>query len=392
MDNLSCDALATLDRIDQPQPATGTALAVSPRKFDFSAEKVKFLKKDQLKMVKADPAIRSFSKEFAKSLAKSIESEGLLSPPIALNLGDGTYEVKAGRHRAYACFKILNWKEMPFIVMDDGPDELADAVDVASNLFTHALDEKQTRAAIKKWREIYLRAQPTTRSRGRERKHDGFAGEIEATLGVSKRQAQRLATTAANITVDDRQTLEGAGVAQSKIDEIAAIKDPEAIQAAVGLATSGIPAEEAVRRGKKVKSDKAEKAPTDTRKPEAAKEPQPKNATELTDEEWLTTHCKKLVEALPSKSAYKRDAIIYRRIVNSLIKFRTSTKKALAEGKKPGENGVFYASLCKVVRASHPMDWFICDGCNGKGHLPDANDKPCSKCLGGGYKLKFEDT
>jgi hypothetical protein len=114
--------------------------------------------------------------------------------------------------------------------------------------------------------------------------------------------------------------------------------------------------------------------------------------SKMTDHEWLTTSCKKLLEALPYKAAFRRDAILYRRLSEILPKFRTSTKKALAEAKKPGENGLFYASLFKCVRASHPMDWYICDGCNGTGHLPNDKDRWCGKCLGGGYRLKFQET
>ena len=76
-------------------------------------------------------------------------------------------------------------------------------------------------------------------------------------------------------------------------------------------------------------------------------EPAGTNKTKMTDDEWLTTHCKKLLEALPFKLAYKRDAILYRRLSEILPKFRTSTKKALAEAKKPGENGLFYAILSR---------------------------------------------
>jgi hypothetical protein len=116
------------------------------------------------------------------------------------------------------------------------------------------------------------------------------------------------------------------------------------------------------------------------------------NDGKMTDAEWLATYCKKLLEALPFKAAFRRDAILYRRTSAALPKFRTSTKKALAEAKKPGENGLFYANLLRLVRASHPMHWFICDGCNGTGHLPNDKDRWCGKCLGGGYKLKFEET
>ena len=121
-------------------------------------------------------------------------------------------------------------------------------------------------------------------------------------------------------------------------------------------------------------------------------EPTIASNAKMTDAEWLSTYCRKLLEALPFKAAFKRDAILYRRLSEILPKFRTSTKKAIAEAKKPGENGLFYANLYKVVKASHPMDWYICEGCNGTGYMKHARDSRCSMCLGGGFKLKFEET
>ena len=112
----------------------------------------------------------------------------------------------------------------------------------------------------------------------------------------------------------------------------------------------------------------------------------------MTDDEWLTTHCSRILGVLPFKNAFRRDAILYRRIAEKLVGFRTATKKALAEAKMPRENGLFYANLYRVVRASHPMNWLVCDGCGGKGHVEGNTQQTCGKCLGGGYKLKFEET
>jgi hypothetical protein len=112
---------------------------------------------------------------------------------------------------------------------------------------------------------------------------------------------------------------------------------------------------------------------------------------DMTDDEWLNTYCKKLLNALTFKAAFKRDAILYRRLSAALVKFRSSSKRPLFEAKKPGENGQWYANVYRVVRAAHPMHWFICDGCNGTGHKPEAREQPCTKCFGGGFKLKFEE-
>ena len=384
-------AIETADSFDQFNQVEPPVAATSAnRTFVMSADRIKYLRKDQINMTKQDPTHRSFSKEFAEKLSKSLESEGLIHPPLAVDLGNGSYQVRNGRHRCFSCFNLLKWETMPFTVISDGPDDLAEAIEIAANLFSNPLNESQTRLAVQKWHEIYLKTHSRKTRDGDEAKNDGFAAEIKSTLGVSKRQAHRMATTAKNISAEDRATLEASGVPQNQIDKIAEIRDPEQISAAVNLAASGMPVAEAVSRGKKAKKEKVEKAASDAGKP--AKEDKRAKPPELTDDEWLATHCKKLVEALPFKNAFKRDAILYRRIIENLGKFRTATKKALAEAKKPGENGLFYASLFKVVNASHPMNWLICEKCNGKGHAPETKDKPCGGCLGGGFKLKFENT
>jgi hypothetical protein len=112
----------------------------------------------------------------------------------------------------------------------------------------------------------------------------------------------------------------------------------------------------------------------------------------ISDQEWLETHCSKMMSILPFKNAYKRDAILYRRMAEKIIALRTSAKKPIAEAKKPAENGLFFSFLFKITRASHPMHWLICDGCNGTGHKPEDKSVACGKCMGGGYKVKFEET
>ena len=113
---------------------------------------------------------------------------------------------------------------------------------------------------------------------------------------------------------------------------------------------------------------------------------------ELTDEAWLDAHCGKILHLLPFKAAFKRDAIAYRRLGDALPKFRKAGKKAIAECQRWGENGLFMATLMRLVRAAHPMHWLVCDGCSGHGQDPADRTKKCNKCFGAGYKLKFEET
>jgi ParB-like chromosome segregation protein Spo0J len=401
-------SLGSLDEAmsDKPQQATEVP-AQTRRTLQLSAECIEQVPKSLIKFDPVDSSKRSFVKEFAEKLAKSIESDGLLHPPILFRSADKSYyTVKAGRHRIYACCKILGWDFVPCIVLEEGDDDLAESIDYATNLFVNPLNEPQSRAAIHRWNEIYKSRQSSkkTTARGTERKNDGFAGELQSALGVGKAMAHRIANTANVITPADREILEGAGVTQSKIDDIAQLKEPEAVQAAVNLTAAGMAPEEAIRKAKKDKearkaAAKAAAPPKETKPPKPGKPPKetkppkeaPKKAADMTDEEWLETHCGKLLGNLPFKAAFKRDAILYRRISESLVRFRTGTKKALAEAKHTGENGAFFANIYRIVRAAHPMNWFICEGCLGTGHTPEDKSKQCNKCLGGAYKVKFEE-
>ncbi len=395
---VTTDTVDSIDQFDSEIESPPVAETPKLTVVEISAERLKRLAKSSLIMDKPDPTKRSFNKDYAAKLSESIASEGLLHPPIVEDNGDGTYNVKSGRHRVYACLKLLAWTEIPCFVFSRGEDNLAESVEIAANLFVSPLNEPQTRRAIERYRELYLARNGNKKTaRGTVKQRDGFAKELEAIKGVSPAQADRLATTAKMISSEDRDTLEKAGVKQSAIDNIAQLREPEAVKTAVALAAAGTAPEEAVREGKKVKEKKkAAKAaakPKANGKPDAEPNAEPvRKATDMTDDEWLTTHCGKILEALPFKSAFRRDAILYRRISDKVIGFRTATKKALGEAKKPGENGQFFANIFRIVRASHPMNWLICDGCNGTGHVPDDKTKSCTRCLGGGYKVKFEET
>jgi ParB-like chromosome segregation protein Spo0J len=360
------------------------------RVFDSTSSPVVKIQISAIRMNKPDPLRRTFSKDNAERIAKSIESEGLIHPPIVTDHGDGTYEPVAGMHRLYAVKKILGWTEVPCFILQPGDDDLAEQIEIATNLFVQPLSEPQCRLAVQRWREIFVRKNPEKTTRGTERKRDGFASQVAGALGVSESQAQRIATTAKVISPEDRQLLESAGTSQTSIDEIAQLREPEAVAAAVALTAAGKPVEEAIRHGKKCKADaKTKKTPVKADAPEPAAKPA--KASEMTDDEWLAAHCGRVLEALPYKNAFRRDAVLYRRMIESIVKLRGAAKKPLAEAKKPAENGSFYANLYRIVRTSHPMNWLICEKCDGHGHDKADKSKVCGVCLGGGYKVKFEE-
>jgi hypothetical protein len=118
---------------------------------------------------------------------------------------------------------------------------------------------------------------------------------------------------------------------------------------------------------------------------------------DLTDGEWLDTYCEGLLRLLKRTGPYKRDAILYRRIMGLLPNFRKNSKDALQRAKHPDGNGAFYGTLLRLVKASHPSQWYLCGACDGTGVGPaeegegkDARPQ-CSKCWGAAYRLKIED-
>ena len=342
-------------------------------------------------MHEIDPAKRSFNKEFCGVLADSIRRDGLLHPPIVIDNGDGTYSVKSGRNRVYACGEVLGSTTVSCFVLEPGEDDLAEAIEHAANLWVNPLTKPQFRLALQRWRNIYMdyRKEKQTTMRGTKRKKTEFPKEIAVVLDVSKSKAVRLANTAEFVSPDNLATLDSAGVTATCLDKIGELRDADAVATAVKVISSGQDAEEAIRQGKKVKAEKKSVngiAVTGDTKPAS-----PKTA-DLTDDEWLETHCGKILSVLPFKIAFKRDAILYRRASekDNLAKFRTTMKKAIAEAKKPGENGRCYHYFYSITRMSHPMHWLICDGCYGHGHVPDNKTESCKKCYGAGYTVTFE--
>jgi hypothetical protein len=119
---------------------------------------------------------------------------------------------------------------------------------------------------------------------------------------------------------------------------------------------------------------------------------------DLTDEEWLDTNCKSMLNLLRKKGPFRKDAVLYRRIFKSLVSLRGNTKKALAEAKGRGEgNGPFYFTILRAVRASHPGQWYLCATCDGTGTVSSKDEqgkpvqKQCPTCYGSAYRLRTED-
>ena len=140
---------------------------------------------------------------------------------------------------------------------------MAQLIELATNLFSLPLDSSQQRLAIQRLLEVYKKRHPVRTLTGRWLHGEGFAKVLETTLGIKPAQAHRLANTAEHIDNENRDTLEAAGVSQTKIDDIAQLKEPKAIKTATSLAAAGKDVDEAIRQGKKVKAVKKNKSKAD---------------------------------------------------------------------------------------------------------------------------------
>lgn len=85
-------------------------------------------------------------------LAASIESQGLLNPPLLRDAGDGNYEVIAGQRRLLACRR-LGWVEVASLVrqLDDGE---ALAASLSENVQRADMDPLDKALAIKALEEM----------------------------------------------------------------------------------------------------------------------------------------------------------------------------------------------------------------------------------------------
>lgn len=402
-------------------------------------QKIKFADIVIQKPAKED---RVISKEFTETLAKSIDSEGLLSEPIVRPIKDspGKFKVISGNHRAIACGKLLKWESIPCkVVPDSMTDEEARAIEIADNMFRNNLDEVQLAKALSDWHAIYIKKHPLSAEKAvgpkrekivaakiaeeeakgvevtEEKKEEivqavaaeskPFAKVLQETLKVSAATAGRLARKAKFLDATQIDILANNKATNDTCEQIAGLESKDLIDRAIALIASGMDHGEAVRQASKVKgerkaAEKAKEPPTAEQKrsvPKAPKAPPKPKETELTDEDWLAQRCDVVLKNLTRKAAFKRDAILYRRLADLLPKLRGSTKKALAEAKNADGNGAFFAVLNKLVRAAHPSNWLVCGECNGKGSIlgPGEDGKEaklkCPGCYGAAYKLKLED-
>lgn len=407
---------------------------------------------------KVSKAERDLDEATAKQLAESIKIEGQHHPILVKLTPDGPtkYEGVTGRHRKMAIGDILRFDKIEARILDETQSKLSDMIRDSENLYRHPLNPAQRALAIKRWHEQYDRQQqiltayqkriagpeikpaeaansqpaadaaPTESAAENAEVQVGLdarvqvgPGELTATAepadldtvlyeaateeapatppaNFAKHVAEKTNTspTAAKrslaigkaFTEDQLEVFSQMHTGQVWMETIAKLP-PEQRDHAVNLIASGQEASEAYAAA----SGKAEvtTASGQTVVTGAADE------DKLTDEAWLETHCKEVLNLLPHKAAFKADALFYRHTRKARIEFREKSgkvsKKALDGVKLGGKS--YYGMVARLFMVAHPGHWLRCGTCQGNGMVKVAGgiaSDTCKTCGGGGYTVKLE--
>jgi ParB/RepB/Spo0J family partition protein len=364
--------------------------------------------------------------QFCEGLARSIDHDGLLQPPVVRPdpASPGLYRVIAGRKRIYAMAEVLGWPDIPCLVASGLDAEMAESAELAENLFRVEPPKAKRVLAVQRWKQIYERRHPlaampagpakaaavaaevgrrvqAASANGQPRNQEQVKAEVAEeskpywqvlrdTLGLSDRTAQRLAEIARDLTPNQLRCLARHEASLRVCERLAKLDDEAAVAKAINFIESGMDHLDAVRLAEKAAGKTPEDEP-------AEQDLSPSKEPDLTDDEWLDTNCKQMLHLLRKKGPFRKDAILYRRIFKCLVSFRGNTKKALAEAKGRAEgNGPFYYTILRAVRASHPGQWHLCAACDGTGQVSKAKDgktvkEQCPTCFGAAYRLRIED-
>ncbi len=382
---------------------------------------------------------RTFSKDFAGSLANAIRQEGqLVSILVIPNPEKPGYFIGVdGNHRLVAISKFLKRETIKATVLEGVDEDDAGIIRISANLWRNPLEKSQRLVSIQKWWDHYKNKNPDKVGRGNagsaaaakkreEAKQQADEGQqaeaapeseategpkcivhlgpegqgaeaaepskepanfpelVAATTGVSIDKAKRLAKLARTFNADQLEVLEQMQVSQTDMLTIAKIKDDADRGAVVNLVASGMEPAEATRE---VLKDAAPKPANGAEKPK--KEP---GESDLSDDEWFATYCGKKAEMLAEdrREGYRGQALLFRRCCDKRHAFRTGIKKHLEEAKKKGLIGALYAAFNRAISISHPKDWLLCGDCRGTGKDDKGHKCQGAGCLGNGFIVKTE--
>ncbi len=173
--------------------------------------------------------------------------------------------------------------------------------------------------------------------------------------GMKPSTARGRLTVAAKISEENLELLTALKITKADLKRLAAVEDPIERRAAITAVLAGIDVRTAVAMAPAVLNGDA--IPEEVKPDPDAPEPE-KGEAELTDDEWLGRFCGDLLAKLKYKLTFRRDAILYRRLIEARAAYRGVAKRHLASSK--GQvNGAFARHLIVHVGIDHPCNWLM---------------------------------
>jgi hypothetical protein len=338
---------------------------------------------------------RPVKKPKVAELVLTLRIDGLLQA-IGLRANPekpGRYLLVFGRHRLEAA-RNEKWEEIEARVMDLD-DEAAASATNAENLFRNPLTAAERVVALKSWSEQYRLKHPQVHGKGKaggaavkakaEAAKKGaepapqpksFPAHVAEVTGIPKSTAKDLLAVGRNLTDEEAGVLAERDVPLGQIRQINKLPE-EKKKVAVALIASGVGAGEAVAQ--------ATLPPNATIEKVGDPDQSPRSEADMGDDEWLETYCGEVLARLKYKEAYRRDALLYRKIRDHTATFRSKTKAALSQSKVQVV-GPFFLLVARFVNCDHPKVWNPCGPCGGTGQSGDKSK--CGFCNGHAYALK----
>ncbi len=343
-----------------------------------------------------------------KNLVAGMGKTGLINPVDVRRVGD-RYELVCGRRRLWAA-KQLGWTTILARVGTWRDDEIAFLV-LQENTLRRQLSPAEEARAIQGLMERYAKmfgddpgrrigglaraagakrdpetkrfvAEPTaekqagsiqTMEAGQgEKAPRAFSELLARDTAKSVRAAQLDAQIGRSLSPEQLDALAASGRrTKAELRRLAAIESDGYRAHAVRLVCEGAGVEEAIaqvvpgepgRRVAPVREDR-----------------------QLSDEEWLLAECGTKLRQFQDPTAFRHDAIMWRRSKSERVALRAKALK-LSHHTNEDKPSLVVALIIRLSSLAHPCDWSLCGTCLGL----NTDYAACATCGGYGYTMKVE--
>jgi hypothetical protein len=339
--------------------------------------------------IEIPPNFRKSKPSKVNELADSIAFNGLLQPiGVRKGIGGKPFVLVFGGHRLAAHKKLkLGQIEARLLEMSSAQ---AESAMIAENLFRNPLKSAEYLIATKRWEELFKAEHgeakrgpksgdpevlPTVGTTPEPTDEATFQRVAAETLGVSKTKIYEDAKAARILSDENLEVMRDREVGLLDIRAVAAIKTEDDREKAVLLIASGMEPKTAIALA--TAPDNATLTTV-----EQDDEPSYKPEHEYDDEEWVLTFCSETIKKLSFTTAFKSDAILWRKTRDALNFFR-KTANALMKTKSAFARSPLRYRYNSLLAISHPNTWYACGNCGGTG-------SGCNTCNGFGYSIRNE--